>query len=126
MAHVTKRELDELPTTSDLWNGFANRFNWIVVRRRAAVPFPSPMPDDDVAALAKELACVVKYAHDEHGYEAELRMSNSAADHWTQIYPELTRDFPGILARRSCSDEALVPPYGPLLHRAGSGHHSPS
>jgi hypothetical protein len=49
------------------------------------------------------------------------------ADHWTQIYPDLTRDFPGILARRSCSDEALVPPYyGPLLHRAGSGHHSPS
>src|SRR5262245_43424055 len=97
VAHVTRRELDELLTTSDLWNGFANRFIWVMVRRRASVPFPKPMPADEVVVLAKELARVVVYAHSRQGSEAELRMSNSAADHWAAVYPELTRDFPGIL-----------------------------
>ena len=94
VAHITKRELDELMTTSDLWNGFANRFVWLTVRRRAVVPFPKEMADDDVARIAQELARVVVHAHANPG---PLRFSNSAADHWAAVYPELTRDYPGIL-----------------------------
>ena len=103
VAHITKRELDELMTTSDLWNGFANRFVWLTVRRRAVVPFPKEMADDDVARIAQELARVVVHAHANPG---PLRFSNSAADHWAAVYPELTRDYPGILGAVTARAEA--------------------
>jgi len=107
VAHVTRRELDELLTTSDLWNGFANRFLWNLVRRRAEVPFPEPMSDDDVTRLATEVARVVEYAHSKGGTSsAEMRMSNSAGDHWAAVYPELTRDYPGILGAVTARAEA--------------------
>ena len=103
VAHITMRELRELMVASDLWNGFANRFLWLTVRRRAAVPFPEQMPDDEVAAVAGELARVVIYAHERPG---PLRFSNSAADLWATVYPELTRDYPGVLGAVTARAEA--------------------
>jgi len=52
------------------------------------------MPDDKVEEVAKNLAKVIKQSHEGRN---ELQMSNSAQDHWAQVYPELTRDYPGIL-----------------------------
>jgi Protein of unknown function (DUF3987) len=107
VAHVTKRELNELLSSSDLWNGFAHRFLWNVVRRRAEVPFPQPMPDDEVAHLGLKLAEVVEYAHSKRNSSAaEMRMSNSAADHWANVYSELTQDYPGILGAVTARAEA--------------------
>ena len=47
VAHVTRHELAELLTASEIWNWFANRFLWTVVRWRAEVPFPKAMADAD-------------------------------------------------------------------------------
>src|SRR5262245_30922301 len=52
------------------------------------------MPDDKVEEVAKNLAKVFKQSHEGRN---ELQMSDSAQDHWAQVYPELTRDYPGIL-----------------------------
>jgi hypothetical protein len=62
VAHITRHELLELLTSSDIWNGFANRFLWSVVRRRAEVPIPKAMSDADVDRIAKEMARAVGYA----------------------------------------------------------------
>jgi hypothetical protein len=53
LGHITRHELKELLTISDIWNGGANRFLWMAVRRSKLLPFAKPMPDGDVAAIAK-------------------------------------------------------------------------
>jgi hypothetical protein len=39
IAHVTGQELKELLSATDVWNGFANHFLWLAVRRGKCVPF---------------------------------------------------------------------------------------
>jgi hypothetical protein len=59
-----------------------------------------------VKRVATALADVVQYAHGKNGVEAELRMSNSAADLWGVVYRELTQDRPGILGAVTALAEA--------------------
>jgi len=103
-AHITRRELAELLTTNDIWNGFGNRFLWLMVRRRKLVPAPASMPANEVESIAQELARVIRLAHDRDGHE--LVMLNSAQDYWAAIYPELTQDYPGILGAVTSRQEA--------------------
>ena len=95
IGHVTRQELKQLLSATDAWNGLGNRFLWFCARRPKTVPFPRPMPQEEVNQLAKELARVIMLAHSRAGYE--MTMSNSAMDHWAKIYPELTADHPGVL-----------------------------
>jgi hypothetical protein len=106
VAHITRHELAELLTAADVWNGFANRFLWTVVRRRAEVPFPKAMTDADVQHIGKELARVIGYAHSREGANRELVMSNSAAAHWGAVYSELTQEHTGILGAVTSRAEA--------------------
>ena len=106
VGHITKHELNALLTTTDIWNGLANRVLWMAVRRGKVVPCPKPMPDDEVTALAKELARVIEYTHGRRGADAELTMSNSAQAHWADCYQELTLDHPGILGAVTSRAEA--------------------
>jgi hypothetical protein len=106
IAHVTGHELRELLTASDVWNGFANRFLWLAVRRQRLVPIPTPMPETDVDRIAQELAKVIHYAHSRTGADAQLVMSNAARDHWVNCYPELTQEHGGILGAVTSRAEA--------------------
>jgi hypothetical protein len=106
LGHITGDELKELLTSSDIWNGVANRFLWMAVRRSKILPFAKPMPDVEVATIAKELARVIEYAHSRSRADAELTMSNSAQSHWADCYSELTHDHPGILGAVTSRAEA--------------------
>jgi hypothetical protein len=97
IAHITREELNQLLTSSDIWNGFANRFLWVAVRRAKAVAFPKAMADEDVKRIGAELARVVEYAHGRDRDSARLIMSNSAQTHYVDCYAELTQECPGIL-----------------------------
>ena len=108
MAHITRHELIGLLGNSDIFNGFANRFIWMAVRRGPITASPKPMPDADVEAIAKELARVVAYAHGREGSRAELVRSNSAEELWATCYPELTQDRPGVLGAVTDRMEAQV------------------
>jgi hypothetical protein len=107
VGHITRPELNSLLTGTEIWNGFGNRFQWVMARRTKIVPFPKPMPDEEVEAVARELVRVIILAH-ERGVKGghELVLSNSAHDHWANVYPELTRDFPGILGAVTSRQEA--------------------
>jgi len=103
IGHITRQELQTLLPATEVWNGLGNRFLWLMARRPKMVPFPKPMPDKEVEEIARELAHVITLAHqrgrDDKSGSRELTLSNSAQDHWAKIYPELTRDHPGISAR---------------------------
>jgi hypothetical protein len=65
LAHITREELKQLLSSTDIWNGFVNRLLWAAERRSKIVAFPKPMPDDDVRRIARQLALVVRNAHKE-------------------------------------------------------------
>ncbi len=108
LAHITRQELLALLTGTDVWNGLANRVLWLVVRRRAVVPFPKPIPQQDVAALAQELAGAIKHAHGREGAAAELTMAKETKALWGDAYRELTRDRRGALGAVTSRVEAQV------------------
>ena len=89
---------------NDITNGLANRFLWPAARRPRTVAFPKPMPDVEVERIAAELARVIVLAHSRCG--TELVMSNSAQDHWANLYAELTKDYPGMLGAVTSRQEA--------------------
>jgi Primase C terminal 2 (PriCT-2) len=106
IGHITRHELSALLSATDVWNGFANRFLWLAVRRAKAVPLPQPMPDTDVERLGSELARVIGLAHSRTGGDAQLTMSNSAQSYWCDIYGELTQEHGGILGAVTSRGEA--------------------
>jgi hypothetical protein len=103
IAHITRHELQELLSAVDVWNGFANRFLWLAVRRQRLVPFPKPIADDDVRRVGRELARVISHAH---SGRAALTMSSAAQRHWAHCYPELTHEHTGILGAVTSRAEA--------------------
>ena len=105
IGHITMQELRALLNANDVWGGLVNRVLWACVRRHAIVACPKPIDDGDANKLAGELARVAVYAHER---PAELRLTNSAADHWAHVYPELTRDRPGLLGAATARAEAQV------------------
>jgi hypothetical protein len=105
LGHITKPELASLLTGSEIWNGFANRVLWVMARRQKLVPFPLPMNEDKVEAIARDLAGVITKAHAEN---RELRMTDAAAALWVRVYEGLTQDYPGILGAVTSRQEAHV------------------
>jgi len=103
VAHITRHELKELMSASDVWGGLANRLLWGCVRRGRVLPSPRPIKDQDLDRLAAELARVAIHAIEN---PVEMRMSNTAADHWASIYCELTKDAPGLLGAATARAEA--------------------
>ena len=58
VGHITRPELNSLLTGTEVWNGFGNRFQWLMSRRNKILPFPEPMPHEKVEEIAQELARV--------------------------------------------------------------------
>jgi hypothetical protein len=87
VAHITRHELKELLTATEIWSGFGNRFLWLLARRPKIVAFPTPMPAEEVTKIAIELARIINLAH-ERGANGgrELVMSNAAQDRWVNVY----------------------------------------
>jgi hypothetical protein len=103
IGHITMQELKSMMMPTQFWNGLANRFQWVLAHRPKTVPFPTPMPDDQVEEIARELAAVIRRAHERRG---EMTMSNAAQDHWCNVYAELTQDHAGILGAVTSRQEA--------------------
>jgi hypothetical protein len=108
VAHITREELRALLSTTDIWNGFANRFLWMFVRRAKIVPNPQPMADADIERIGLELARLTRHAHTLDERKGRVMMDNQAADHWANVYPELTQDHPGLYGVLTARAEAQV------------------
>jgi hypothetical protein len=103
VAHITLPEMKSLMNGTEIWNGFANRLEWFMARRTKQLPFPEPMPEDLVNEVARDLARVIVHAHQ---YPKPMPLSGRAADLWAATYPEITKDYPGILGAVTSRQEA--------------------
>ena len=90
LGHITRAELNEYLSQTEMFNGFANRFLWGLVKRSKLLPDGGQAID--LEAVKQGLALAQKAASGVH------RMTRSAAaiDLWHLLYPELTAERPGL------------------------------
>ncbi len=104
LGHVTLGELRrELSETAQV-NGFANRFLWLAVRRSKLLPDAPRLDHQAVGGLAARTRQALTHARS----CSTIRRDEIAAEHWRAIYPELSRDYPGMFGAITARAEAHV------------------
>jgi hypothetical protein len=104
MAHVTQHDLERYLNFTDLFNGFANRFLWVCVRRSKLLPNGGRLSDKALSMLSRHLKDSVSFAK----RQREIGLSTNAAHLWERRYPRLTRDTPGLVGAVTSRAEAQV------------------
>jgi len=103
IGHITIDELRRALDETSMVNGFANRFLFACVRRSKLLPFGGDLGEDDIQKLA---------AMTHHTLETirvacrRIRFTDSAAAIWTDVYPQLTAERPGIFGAVTARAEA--------------------
>jgi hypothetical protein len=93
IGHITEEELKKELSQCELFNGFANRLLWFVVKRARLLPEGGDFALDGLEQLARELREVIAKAN---GIGRVTRDAEARA-HWHAIYGNLSQERPGLL-----------------------------
>jgi hypothetical protein len=104
LGHITQYELKSVLTGDDVYNGLANRFLWVCVRRTKKMAFPQPMDGDKVLNIAIRLAGTIKWVK-QHA-NAEITLDAAARGYWETQYPIISADRHGAIGAITARDEA--------------------
>jgi hypothetical protein len=102
IGHITREELKRELAECDLFNGFANRFLWVLNRRSKLLPHGGIVPAQESASLARVLASRLEEAKE----IKQMRFDQAAYDHWSAIYERLTADHPSLYGQVISRSEA--------------------
>jgi len=104
LAHITLEELKRVLDETELFNGFANRFLWVLARRTRLVPRPTSMPAVELAKLQAILLDRLKFAHS----AGLMTYAESAYELWDAVYPTLAVERDGLFGAVIGRAEAQV------------------
>jgi hypothetical protein len=90
LAHVTEAELHQCFDQVNLFNGFANRFLWVLVKRSKLLPKGGRQLD--LSGLGQQLQESISHAR----RLGELTRADDTDQLWASIYPRLTDARPGL------------------------------
>src|SRR5262249_30019364 len=91
--HITGEELVRYLTTTEVANGFGNRFLWVWVNRSKMLPDGGGCLDPWTREnFGKRFREALEFGR----VTGELQRDTAARDLWHAIYPELSRDRPGL------------------------------
>lgn len=93
VAHITIEELHRVLDEVEVFNGFVNRFLWVLARRTRIVPLPKAMPQAELSRLQQAVMDRVRAAYS----VGCLELTPDAESLWGKIYPTLTADLGGML-----------------------------
>jgi len=88
MCHITEVELVEMLESKELFNGFANRFLWVKVRREKKIAIPKKIDPAIKADIAKRIA----HALQAGGQTKPVALDDEAHAYWESLYQELSED----------------------------------
>lgn len=91
IGHITQLELTRSLQETELFNGFANRFLWLLVKRSKRLPFGGGNPD--LSSLCQRLKEAVEFASRTHDLTT---MTKDAQECWEQHYTALTAEEVGL------------------------------
>jgi len=106
LGHITQFELKNLLGNSDIYNGLANRFLWVCVRRTKKLSRPQAMDSDKVFNLAIRLADALKKSQSSENNEIDL--DKDARDLWDIQYHIISTDRHGVIGAITARNEAHV------------------
>jgi hypothetical protein len=93
IAHITPEELKRDLSSTEMLNGFANRFLWVCSRRPKLISNLKPVPEDQIEDLARRIAGAAKYAR---GAQKRTR-TKEALELWEHVYlNQLNTEHPGL------------------------------
>jgi hypothetical protein len=90
IGHITAPELLRYLQFTEMFNGFANRFLWLLCRRARLLPEGGPALD--LSPLGQRIKAALEKAR---SIEAMTR-SKAAGELWRAVYPQLTDERPGL------------------------------
>jgi hypothetical protein len=102
IGHITEEELRRALDDTSQTNGYFNRFAPACVKRSKHLPHGGSLPDAEVADLARQLQRAIDAAR----RRGLIERDQDARDMWEAVYPELTKDRPGMLGAITARAEA--------------------
>ena len=102
--HITLQELHARLDRVEIFNGFANRFLWLCVRRTKLIPFPEPLDSQQVRAFQKKLHLLLESSK----ACSQMDFDPEARKEWGNIYPLLAKERADLLGSVLNRSEAYV------------------
>jgi Protein of unknown function (DUF3987) len=93
VGHITRDELRRHLDSTEVGNGFANRFLYVCVRRSKILPFGGKLDESVVVSIGHRLRAAVEFARTVH----QMRCGRKAAKLWREVYTELSEGRLGLL-----------------------------
>ncbi|MFO7906908.1 MAG: hypothetical protein R6U98_29905, partial [Pirellulaceae bacterium] len=91
IGHITSDELRRYMTSTEISNGFGNRFLWLCVRRSQLLPEGGKLTDEALQPLIQRLKEALEGAR----WIEEITRDNTSTELWKAIYPDLSQEMPG-------------------------------
>jgi hypothetical protein len=104
VGHIRQNELLRCLNSTDLGNGFANRFLWLSVRRSKMLPDGGHVPHSELDAIAAKLRDALDFARRGN----ELVRDTEARKVWHSVYESLSSRKPSLLGAVLSRAEAQV------------------
>jgi hypothetical protein len=104
LGHITHDELVRHLTETEMANGLANRFLWLLAKRSKSLPFGGAWDTVNLAPISRHLARALEFA------DQNLRMTwaDDAKPLWCEAYELLTDDRVGMFGAVTARAEAQV------------------
>ena len=93
VSHIVRQELEQKLSASESFNGFANRILWVCAKRQKHVALPQPMPEPELRTIQNRMLDLVNSAQN----STTIKLHKEAETRWIEVYPELSKDYPGLV-----------------------------
>jgi len=103
-AHITQDELRKYLSQTEIFNGLANRFIWLCVRRSKILPEGGRIHEMDLTPMTDRIRESVQAAKSVD----EIKRDEEAKKIWIEVYPELSEGKSGLIGAVLSRAEAQV------------------
>lgn len=104
VGHITEMELRRYLSETEVWNGLANRFLWLCVKRSKVLPEGGRINETNIDHLTDGIREAVTFAKTIDQVERD----QEARKIWISIYPSLSEGQPGLTGAALSRSEAQV------------------
>ncbi len=104
VGHITRDELRRFLNSTEMANGFANRFLWVCAKRSKLLPEGGNIQAVDFQPVVQKLIAAVQFSRD----VGEVKRDCDAREIWREVYPMLSEGKPGLLGTVTGRSEAQV------------------
>jgi DNA replicative helicase MCM subunit Mcm2 (Cdc46/Mcm family) len=104
IGHITADEVRRYLDRTEIANGLANRFLWLCSKRSKCLPDGGRLSDAELSPLLTRLQNTVAFARN----IGQLHRDEDARAAWNKVYPQLSRESPGLFGAITSRAEAQV------------------